>query len=160
MQGVLFERCRPVHLFRTIRLFNSCISVLGIENISLYDWEGRIKRNQDKLLLSIHKNIQVGLNMGTDILILRMKNSCHNLFGNVLLFNPFFLVYFSISLLYTCIGKSTSQGRVIYCPFRSYETILSISFPLFNFPTLSLNFFSPISNLSHPPVSELSENDD
>jgi len=32
--------------------------VLGIENISLYDWEGRIKRNQDKLLLSIHKNIK------------------------------------------------------------------------------------------------------
>jgi dehydrodolichyl diphosphate syntase complex subunit NUS1 len=32
--------------------------VVGVENISLYDIDGRIKGNQDKLLLSIHKTIK------------------------------------------------------------------------------------------------------
>ena len=33
--------------------------VLGIESISLYDLKGRIKQNQDKLLLSINTNLKV-----------------------------------------------------------------------------------------------------
>ena len=32
--------------------------VLGVENISLYDVEGRIKENQDKLLLAINTAIK------------------------------------------------------------------------------------------------------
>ena len=34
-------------------------SVLGIQNISLYDHKGRLKENQDSLLLHIHHYVKV-----------------------------------------------------------------------------------------------------
>ena len=54
MSQVKFEKNIYIFLGGKSLLF----LVLGVENISLYDVEGRIKENQDKLLLAINTAIK------------------------------------------------------------------------------------------------------